>query len=247
MSENKSKQNKKISEKTPEVPQKILTSPVKEIILDHWNNIPAVREVYEIEAFKVMSQGVRAEIVDLFREGSPEFNPDSGQIVIRHVFSAKEILAHVQRNLDAVLTIQNIYFHLSKLEEVEFITRITSIKDGRHSTHYFGRTARLFLHVGPSSQKDFLTDEKLLKLTKLLEKLNPGVSLEDQVILFNELEKSSDKTRERIKYWMEENEKLIIELNIDFRDIYEILFMIDRFDKSAIDISRKIAKLFKYS
>ena len=71
--------------------------------------------------------------------------------------------------------------------------------------------------------------------------------MEDKVTLLTELEKCSDKTRERIKHWMEENEKLIIELNIDFRDIYEMLFMIDRFDKSAIDISRKIAKMLKYS
>lgn len=87
---------------------------------------------------------------------------------------------------------------------------------------------------------------RCISLTFLLERLNPGISLEDQVSLIYELEESLDEARERIKHWMEENEKLIIELNIDFRDIYEILFMIDRFDKSAIEIARKIAKLFKY-
>ena len=246
MSGNKPIRSTKNKEKTPLLPQKILISSEKDVILDHWNNIPAVKEIYETESFKLISQGIRSQIVDLFREGMEEFNPNSEKKVIRHAFSAKEILTHIQRTLDIKITIQNIYFHLSKLEDAGFITRIASIKEGRHSTHFFGRTAKLFLHVGSSSEKDFLTDEKLQKLTELIEQLNPGISFNDQVSIFNDLEKSSDEVRKRITDWMEENEKLILDLNIDFRDVYQILFMIDRFDKSAIDISRKIAQLFKY-
>ncbi|MHA1966218.1 MAG: winged helix-turn-helix domain-containing protein [Candidatus Hodarchaeales archaeon] len=246
MSGNKTTKSTQNEEETSKLPQKIFTSSEKDVILDHWNNIPAVKEIYELESFKLISQGVRSQIVDLFREGKEEFDPNSEKNVIRHAFSAKEILAHIQRILDVKITLQNIYFHLSKLEDAGFITRITSIKEGRHSTHFFGRTARLFLHIGSSSEKDFLTDEKLQKITSLLEKLNPGISLDDQISIFNELEESSAKARERIKHWMEKNEKLIIELNIDFRDAYEILYMIDRFDKAAIEIARKIAKLFKY-
>ena len=132
------------------------------------------------------------------------------------------------------------------MEEAGIITRITSIKEGRHSTHYFGRTARLFVHVGSSSQKIFSNNEKAEKIMKLLEVLNPGLSIEAQSIVFDELQEETDEARERIKKWMVENEKVIIELNIDFRDIYEVLFLLERFDESILETTQKIAKLFKY-
>lgn len=148
--------------------------------------------------------------------------------------------------MNVEITIQNIYFHLSKLEEAGIITRITSIKEGIHSTHYFGRTARLFVHVGSSSQKGFLSDEKVEKIMKLLEVLNHGLSIEAQIKVFDELQEKTDEARERIKKWMAENEKVIIEINIDFRDIYEMLFLLERFDESILETTQKMAKLFKY-
>lgn len=238
--------SKKNDEKLPFVPQKILNSPSKEKILNQWNNIPAIKETYDFTTFELMTQGVRSIIVDLLREGIMEYNPITNQCVTRHVFSAKEILNYVKKNLSVEITPQNIYFHLSKLEEAGIITRVASIKAGRHSTHYFGRTARLFVNVGSPSEKEYLNDEKIGKINDLLKRINPDIPEEIPQVVFNELKESTDESRERIKEWMAEYEKLIIDLNIDFRDIYEILFLIDRFDKTTIEITRKIAKLFKY-
>jgi DNA-binding transcriptional ArsR family regulator len=236
----------KNDEKLPLIPQKILNSPVKEKILNQWNNIPAIKETYDYSTFELMSQGVRSKIVDLLREGIMEYDPITKQSVLRHVFSAKELLNYVKKNLGVEITLQNIYFHLSKLENASIITRTASIKEGRHSTHYFGRTARLFVNVGSPSEKEYLNDEKIKRISELLGKINPDLPEETLLGVFNELKESTDESRERIKEWMAEYEKLIIDLNIDFRDLYEILFLIDRFDKSASEITRKISKLFKY-
>ncbi len=88
--------------------------------------------------------------------------------------------------------------------------------------------------------------QNITNITKLLETLNPGLSIEAQIKVFDELQEKTDEARERIKKWMAENEKVIIELNIDFRDIYEMLFLLERFDESILETTQKIAKLFKY-
>ena len=246
MSEDRRHQNKEKREKLPHVPEIIRKSPVKEDILHHWNKIPAIKENYEVSTFKLMTQGVRSEILDLFREGHEEFDPLLEKSIYRHAFSAKEIFSHVQKKLDANLTLQNIYFHLSKLEEADLITRIASIKKGRHSIHYFGRTARLFIQVDKPDDNNFLNDEKIGKILELLEKLNPNSSIKDHTKLFTELTETMKSSRGRIRNWMEKNEEMILDLNIDFRNLYEVLFLIDRFDSSAIEISSKIAKLLHY-
>ncbi len=238
------KDTQKTKMDTPVVPRKILDSPETDTILNHWNKISAIKEIYDSSSFKLISQGIRSDIVDLFREGIKEYNPISEQALTRHVFSAKEILEHMEKTLEAGLTLQNIYFHLSKLEKAGFIIRIAYIKEGRNITKYYGRTARLFVQVGSSNE--FFKEDKMKKIQTLIKKINPDITTDTQINVTKELKKSTDESRQRIKHWIEVNEKILLELNYDFRDIYEILFLIDTFDRSTNEITLKLAKLLKY-
>jgi hypothetical protein len=153
MDQSKSGSSGETGKKIPFVPQNILESPTKDKILDHWIKIPAIEDISDFSAFDLITKSeVRSEIMDLMRIGYEEFNPLTEQSIVRHTFTAKEVLALIQDKTQIKLKLSNVYFHLKLLQEKGFIEPIASIKKGKTTTTFFGRKAKLFVAL-PDSER----------------------------------------------------------------------------------------------
>ena len=194
---------------------------------------------------KLVHQEVRSEILDILREGIKEFDESEDQEVIRHVLSSKELHKIIKQNLKTKIKLSNVYFHLHKLEEKGYVEIITSIKEGRHITHYYGRKARLYLWIGEPFE-EIKEKSKFQNIVDILKHFNPELSLDSIESLLNSLVKSKKKTHNLIKQWIESNENVLIDLNLDIRDLYRFLAMIDRCDPTTIELHNKITKLLNF-
>lgn len=232
--------------RTPLVPQTILRSPAKDRILNHWATIPAIEDIADFSAFDLITKSeIRSAIMDLMRLGHEEFDPVTKKSVVRHAFTAKEILTLIRSQTKKNTKLSNVYFHLGLLEEKGFIEPIASIKIGRTTTSFFGRKAKLFFALADSGKEEFLEDDKAGKFLALLAKMDPGASLNDHKELMNQLRERRNELHSSIKKWisLEENEKILVKLNIDLRDLYGFLLFVLSESQFPNEASLKMAKI----
>ncbi|MFW9778427.1 MAG: hypothetical protein ACFFE8_06185 [Candidatus Heimdallarchaeota archaeon] len=230
----------------PLIPQNILKSPARDRILNHWAVIPAIEDITDFSAFDLITKSeVRSAIMDLMRLGSEEFDPVTETTVVRHAFTAKEMLALIRSQIKKKITLSNVYFHLGLLEEKGFIEPIASIKIGRTTTSFFGRKAKLFFALADSGKEEFLEDDKTGKFLALLAEMDPSASLTDHKELMNQLRERRNELHSSIKKWisLEENEKMLVKLNIDLRDLYGFLLFVLSESQLPNETSLKMAKI----
>ncbi|MFX0185782.1 MAG: hypothetical protein ACFE95_22080 [Candidatus Hodarchaeota archaeon] len=220
--------------KTLSLPDGISHSPEKNKIVNHWQEIPPILEVKD-PGESIRKQELRSEILTILREGIKEYDKQLDEVTIRHVFSAKELQELLEKKLIRRPSLSNTYFHLEKLQESELIKVVASIKEGRHVTQYYGRTAKLFLYKQNVSDINFKNnDEFFQKLDELLKKFNPERSTKDNEQLFFDLRKAKKKSSKRIRSWIQENEVILNELNLDLPKIYNLLTRIDILDSEEL-------------
>ncbi|MFW9995055.1 MAG: hypothetical protein ACFFD4_23660 [Candidatus Odinarchaeota archaeon] len=207
-----------------------------ERLVNHWKTIPAIKNITDPMAVDFASQEVRSLILAVLREGIVEDKQS------RHALSAKELFKTVKKRMDAKIKLSNIYFHLDKLQNQGYVQIVTSIKEGRHITHYFGRTARLFLFSGRQDDKQ----KRFQTLNKLLQHFNPERPEESNRRLFDRAERAWEESEKKLNKWMERNEEILLELDIDLRQIYSFLMEVDTFSSGAIELNTEFAKLLRF-
>lgn len=231
--------------KIRKLPRQLSDPNLKKKILEHWQNVPAILEIEGLPPIKFIHQEVRSEILDILREGIEEYDDSVDRSIIRHVFSSKELHKLIKERLATKIKVSNVYFHLHKLEENGFVEIIASIKEGRHVTHYFGRTARLFLWIGEPIE-ELKENSKFKNIVSVLKHFNPDLPSDSIDLLLTSLVESKKETHTLIKNWIEVNEDLIIKLNLDVRDLYTFLVMINRSDPSTSELHKKIADMLNF-
>ncbi|MHA2246693.1 MAG: hypothetical protein ACXADY_17250 [Candidatus Hodarchaeales archaeon] len=237
----KSSQSKKPSLKK----ERIRKLPDK--ISDHWQKIPVIKEIPEPMPLKLVKQEVRSEILNVLRKGIEEYDEKQNLVEIRHVFSAKELHKLIKESLSIKIKISNVYFHLNKLIDKGYVQIVTSIKEGRQITHFYGRTARLFLWMGEPLDTTDVTDEsKFSDFIIILKRFNPDLTSETVNNLFRSFLQVRQETHDRAKRWMEKNLEIVTELNVDTRDVYKFLMSIDRCDSKTIETYNKLMKLLNF-
>ncbi|MHA2299080.1 MAG: hypothetical protein ACXADA_23885 [Candidatus Hodarchaeales archaeon] len=230
------------------IKKEILNQNTLDSLFNHWKVIPAIKVISDPAAYDFADQEIRSLILRILREGIEE--DIEGKKQVRHVFSVKEIHKSVKKFLkkkksESIVKLSNSYFHLDKLEKKGYVQIVTSIKEGRYITYYYGRTARLFLFVG-EKEIDREKSKYFQQLNKLINHFNPDRSEKSNRELLDEYVATKDKTHERVKKWIETNEEVLLKLDCDLRDVYNFLVTIDAFNHSIGKLYAELAKLFNY-
>ncbi|MFX0173936.1 MAG: hypothetical protein ACFE9L_18785 [Candidatus Hodarchaeota archaeon] len=225
-------------------PKQINLSQKKLTIINQWQEIPSILEI-EDPGVKIRKQKLRSEILAILREGIKEYDKQRDEVIIRHVFSAKEMQEFLEKKLKKRPSLSNIYFHLEKLQESELIKVVASIKEGRHVTQYYGRTAKLFLYKQKESDINLESDDKFFqKLNELIKKFNPDRDTEFNEQLFFNLRMAKKRTSRRVQSWIQENEEILNELHLDLPKIYNLLTRIDILESE--ELYTEITRLLKF-
>ncbi|MFX0184448.1 MAG: hypothetical protein ACFE95_15305 [Candidatus Hodarchaeota archaeon] len=238
---------KKFPKKIKKQPGQLSDPKLKRILLDHWQKIPIIKEIPEPMPTKLIKQEIRSELLDILREGVEEYNENNEISEIRHAFSVKELHKFVKDRINTKIKISNVYFHLNKLKEKDYIEIVTSIREGRQTTHFFGRTAKLFLWMGESFEtKKFTEDTDYLNFVTLLEQFKPNLAIESIEGLYTSFIHTRLESHQRIKQWIKKNEGKLVTLNMDTRDLYQFLKSIDNSNTAIIEVNRKIVSLLDF-
>jgi DNA-binding transcriptional ArsR family regulator len=220
---------------------------LRKIFLNHWQNIPVIKEIPEPMPIKLIKQEIRSEILDILRVGVKEYDESNNIFEFRHVFSVKELHKLMKERINTRIKISNVYFHLNRLREKGYIEIVTSIKEGRQTTHFFGRTARLFLWMGePLETKKIAEDTAYLNFVTLLEQFKPNLASESIEGLYTSFIQAKLESHRRIKQWIKKNEEQLVRLNMDTRDLYQFLKSIDNCNSAIIEVNNKIARLLDF-
>lgn len=227
--------------KIRKIPKQIAGSKLEETIFSHWQKIPIIKEIPEAMPEDLVLQEVRSAILDILRTGIEEYDEALDVTRFRHVFSVKELHKLMKERISKKIKLSNVYFHLNQLKNREFVQIVTSIKEGRQITHYYGRTAKLFLWGGKED-----ADVKVKKFIALMQHFNPDLPSETIEKLFESLLQTSFKSHKRVKLWLENNVVKLTELNLDTRDVYSFLKSIDRCNSKSIEVYNKINELLNF-
>lgn len=227
--------------KIKKLPKQISDSELRKTILAHWQKIPVIKEISEPMPEELVLQEVRSVILDILRTGIEEYNERHDLVEIRHVFSVKELHKIIKERITKKIKLSNVYFHLNQLKGGGFVQLVTSIKEGRQITHYYGRTAKLFLWIGKTTD-----DTKDRNFIALLQYFNPDLTSETIEELYNSLLLAEVETHNRAKKWLENNVEELTELDVDTRDVYNFLKSIDRCNPRSIEVYDKINELLNF-
>lgn len=127
--------------------------------------------VHEIERIKALQDPVRIQILEILRIGiddtltSKEFNEETNEritrekAVRRHALSIAEII-EISKNTESFeeLTKNQVYHHLTKLIESEFVIRYGWKLKGKRRTDYYRRKAKGFITFGMHYPPDQLEE-----------------------------------------------------------------------------------------
>ena len=229
------------------IPKQFSDPKFKKKILTHWQELLVIKEIPEPMPEKLVQQEVRSAILDILRKGIEEYNENLDLVEVRHVFSAKELYKLIKERISVQIKISNIYFHLNRLKDSGYVQIVASIKEGRQITHFYGRTARLFLWTGEPLDKTEVTNDSVHhNFMTLLQHFNPNLTSETINVLYRSFFQAKQENHDQVKKWMEKNIEILTELNVDTRDIYKFLMLIDRCDSKTIEVSNKILTLFNF-
>jgi hypothetical protein len=236
-----SSQIKTKKEKIRKLPKQISGSELEKTIFSHWQKIPIIKDIPELMPEDLVLQEVRSAILDILRTGIEEYDEDRDLIQARHVFSVKELHKIIKKRLSKKIKLSNVYFHLNQLKDREFVQIVATIKEGRQITHYYGRTAKLFLWGGKEEN-----DPKVSKFITLMQYFNPDLTSETIKGHYESLMEISLESHIRVKTWLENNVEKLTELNVDTRDVYSFLKSIDRCNPKSIEVYNKINELLNF-
>ncbi|UCG02937.1 MAG: hypothetical protein JSW11_02900 [Candidatus Heimdallarchaeota archaeon] len=229
-------------EKMRKLPKQISGSELKKIIFAHWQKIPVIKEIPGPMPEELVLQLVRSAILDILRNGIEEYDERNDLTRIRHVFSVKELHKLIKERISKKIKLSNVYFHLNQLKDHDFVQIITSIKEGRQITHYYGRTAKLFLWMGKEQKRE----TEFSHFMALIQYFNPDITSETVKELFMSLLQTKLENHNRAKIWLEKNVDVLTELNVDTRDFYNFLKSIDSCNPRSIEVYNKINELLNF-
>ena len=219
----------------------------REILYDFWESLPPLKIIPKAED-DVYGHKVRLQIIKLLRNGIIDESEENRR---RRALNAREILSilkelKVKEDIDEEgasktkkISLQSLYFHLQKLEEAELIQTVTILRKGSHNTAYYGRTARIYLHMDNVKHKKKIS--KAFSAIKKFAKIeNPDLNEKK----FDQLQKeylSREKQRsERISKWLTKYESLIVENDIDLTSFFQFMEILDTINPEIIQILKEL-------
>jgi DNA-binding transcriptional ArsR family regulator len=219
----------------------------REILYSFWESLPPLKIIPKPEE-EVYGHEVRLNVIKILRKGILDQLDDNRR---RRALSAREILS-ILKDMKIELkkgeeeapkgkgiSLQSLYFHLQKLEEVELIQTVTILRKGSHNTAYYGRTARIYLHTDPVKHEKKLS-KAFLAIKQFAKVKNPDLN-EAKFDNFRERYLSREKQRsERISKWLTQYESLIVENDIDLTSFFQFMEILDTINTENIQILKEL-------
>ena len=161
----------------------------RQILYDFWDKLPQIKLVKDAEKI-YYAHTVRILILKSLGEGlkdEPEI--EGKKIKIRRALNAQEIYQRVQdykkekRQIDGVdwkgfeVSLNNLYFHLQKMEEADLIHTVTILREGRHNVSYYGRTAQVLVF-----RVDYEEYEKIKNAFNVIKEISDHIGIDSQKI-----------------------------------------------------------------
>ena len=219
---------------------------IRAIFFDHWKSLPLIRE-FEQTVFASVTQEARLAIMDVLANGKDDIYPGSQEIRKRRVLSANEIKEEINKNLEYPVKKSNLYFHLQKLEELEFIQVVDYIPYGKREIAYYGRTARVFVTAKYEDKENpVLHNENIPILIKLIKTISPDVTGEQINDSLNKVSGIYKYDHNSLTEWMRENEDILGASDIDFRDLHQLMSIIQRYNTTTSQGLKEIANMLKF-
>lgn len=206
----------------------------RKILYSYWEKLPPLKIIPQGEE-EIYSHKIRLWVIRILRRGIIDPSYDNTR---RRALNAREILAKIkerqgkrdesdeQKSEPKDISLQSLYFHLQKLEELNLIQTVTILREGRHNTAYYGRTARIYLH----------TDlEKIVKKTSqsfsAIQQFgtikNPDFDHKKFAELTEKFLEYEKRRSERISKWLIQYESVIIEENLDLTSFFHFMEIMD--------------------
>jgi hypothetical protein len=191
---------------------------------------------------------VRDAIVKILSTGLKDSYPVTNETRIRFALTAKEIFNEVKQRLpDSKIVLQNIYFHLEKLETKGFLQVIASLPQGKRFTSYYGRTSRMIsLRIEPPEKGKgdyaFLQDRGLINL---IQQISPQVSQEQIEHAILSLDRLNDQSVDNFMEWAETNKNAFRGISIDNERLFRLFNVIIRFNPTVSKGLSELAEIMK--
>jgi hypothetical protein len=219
----------------------------REILYSFWESLPPLKIIPKPEE-EVYGHKVRLNVIRILRKGILDQIDDNRR---RRALNAREILSllkdmKIKGEKDEEeaqkakgISLQSLYFHLQKLEEVELIQTVTILRKGSHNTAYYGRTARIYLHMDNVKHEKKLS-KAFLAIKQFARVKNPELN-EKALDDIREKYLSREKQRsERISKWLTQYESLIVENDIDLTSLFQFMEILDTINTENIQILKEL-------
>jgi hypothetical protein len=197
-----------------------------------------------------LDQPVRKAIIQILSEGREITDADGEKRIIR-VLNASQLLERInemaeekgKHGLEPIKR-SNLYYHINALVEKNFISEVGLIPKKNRLISYYGRTARVFLlEYGDEKQPEFLDDPNFLSLVS---NINPDVDAKTASEIVKGLELMYQQVDTGpINKWVEANETVLRESEVDIRVLHNIFYKILAFNDETIAALRKFAEVMK--
>ena len=229
----------------------------RDILYSFWESLPPLKVITQPEE-EIYAHPARRYIIRSLRRGIVKEEDKSKR---RRALNAKEMLQLLQQTQsdtsknaakkeeekDAVkaISLQSLYFHLQKLEDAGLVQTVTILREGRHNTAYYGRTARIYLHTDPKKNESKITgafqaiSEFAMIYSSNFEKAKMKVLLEKLLSL-------EGQRRERISTWLTQHEAMIIYHDIDLTGLFKFMELIDTINPNNIELFQEIIDLLNF-
>ncbi|MFX0117274.1 MAG: hypothetical protein ACFFB3_22195 [Candidatus Hodarchaeota archaeon] len=216
-------------------------------LFEFWKRIPAIK-VVDRTLLDFTDQQVRRLILGILRQGiEEESSNEESDKRIRHALNAQELLERVNEQLEEKVKLPNIYFHLQKLQDSDFIEAAAILREGKHDVAYFGRTAKLFIFEDMShidSKEPCPTLKK--NLSDLASHFAPKVSSKELFALLQEYHDLSSRLLPAGIAWIEKHEDLVTKYDLDLEMLVRFLWDLGSATPRIVEIRSRLAELLNF-
>ncbi|NHJ01411.1 MAG: ArsR family transcriptional regulator [Candidatus Heimdallarchaeota archaeon] len=236
----------------------------RNILYSFWESLPPLKVIPQPEE-EIYAHEARLSIIRILRMGilEEENGPKrrralnareilklfkQNQAITQETDKEKDVTPRLEKTQEEFkpLSLQSLYFHLQKLEEAGLIQTVTILREGRHNTAYYGRTARIFLHTDPKKNE--------LKIAQAFSAIIKFVSVNNPTFDKNRIEELLERLllfeaqrRERISKWLTMHESTVIDHNIDLTSLFKFMELIDNINPNYIQIYRDLLEVLSFS
>jgi hypothetical protein len=120
----------------------------------------------------------------------------------------------------------NLYFHLSKLEEVSAIYKVANVIERSHKIAYYGRTAHIILPSSPSYELKHYKDI-FNEFGKFVQVIESKIEIKNPELIAEKYYQLKSQRQQILAMILADYEQILLEKNIDMNKLFESFKVLD--------------------